>query len=209
MRRMATIGGNALITYGSYKVLNPEIYKTQTLVAKYETRRTPLTSNELFLSEKAYERFSEEQPRHVGKTGDRGKPTRTQRFSYVTQYERGRLAPRWLPPRGKIIPDPQGPDFIHTMEDFETREKRYSRERMKGRAIIGGGAMLKYGTPVLIYGWMAHDIVEGNYYIEGGIMDSNNLHDAIGPLALPVTIAVDAYHFTQAIGDFQRGLLGG
>ena len=206
---MARIGGDSLIAYGSYRVMNPEIYKTQTLVGKYESRPLGLSANEAFLSNQAYENFSRDLPRHIGREGDKGRPNKNQRFSYVTEYERADLKPKWLLPGARVVPNPQGADFIHTMEDWETREKRYARERLKGRTIIGGGALLKYGTPVLMYAWMGYDVVKGHYYYEGGLMDSNRLHDAIGPLALPVTVAYDAYQITQAIGDFQRGLLGG
>lgn len=199
IKEMATLTGNSLIAYGSYRVSNPEIYKTQTLQAKYEPRPKGMTSAEVFLSEQAYERFSRDLPRHMQRTGDKGRPTKNQRFSYVTQYERGYVKPKWTMTGGKIVPHKDGADFLHTIEDFETREKRWQREMTKGRTIIGAGALLKWGVPVLMYGWIAHDVVSGNYHYEGGLLDSNRLHDAIGPMALPVTIAADVYFLGGAV----------
>jgi hypothetical protein len=109
----------------------------------------------------------------------------------------------------KIRTGDQYGDFLQTLEDFESREKRYSRQRLKGRSIILGGATVKYGVPILVYGSIAYGIVGGVYYQESGLLESNRLHDAIGPLALPVTIAVDTAELISDIGDLQREFLSG
>lgn len=185
-------------------VVNPEHLHTQTITGRYTTVMG-MTENEVFLSEERYRRFSEIEERHIRKVGDKGPPTKTQRFRATTELTRAER----MPPFGRLRVGDQYGDFLQTAEDFETREKRYSRQRLKGRSIILGGAAVKYGVPVLVYGSIAYGIGEGVYYHEGGLMDSNRLHEAIGPLALPVTIAVDTAELIMDIGDLQREFLSG
>lgn len=185
--------------------MNPEKYKTTTIRGKYTTV-IGMSQNEIFLSESSYKRFSEGyNERYIEKVGDRGPPTRTQRFETVTEFTR---AERTLP-FGRIRVHPEARGYLHTLEDFESRERRYARQRLKGRSIILGGAVTKYGVPILVYGAIAYGIGAGVYYHEGGLMDSNRLHEAIGPLALPVSIAFDTAELIMEIGDFQREFLRG
>ena len=184
-------------------VINPEHMHTQTITGRYTTVMG-MTPNEVFLSEERYRRFSEIEERHIRKVGDRGAPTKTQRFRATTELTR---ADRSIMGRNIRTGDQYG-DFLQTLEDFESREKRYSRQRIKGRSIILGGATVKYGVPILVYGSIAYGIVDGVYYQESGLLESNRLHDALGPMALPVTIAADTAGLVMDIGDLQRNILG-
>lgn len=185
--------------------MNPEKYKTTTIRGKYTTV-IGMSENEIFLSESSYKRFSEGyNERHIEKVGDRGPPTRTQRFETVTEFTRAERTP----PFGRIRVHPEARGYLHTLEDWESREKRYARQRIKGRSIILGGAATKYGVPILVYGSIIYGIGEGVYYHEDGLLASNRLHEAIGPLALPVSIAVDTAELIMDIGDLQREFLSG
>ena len=187
--------GNSVIAYGSYLVNNPNAYHTQTLVARY-TATAGMTANEMMISESRHKNFVQIEERHIKKEGYRGPPKKKERFSYTRELTRADRTPL-----GRVRVTPKGGDFLQTIEDFEQREKRYSRERIKGRSVILGGAAIRYGVPVMIYGSVAFGVLAGAYHRDQGILESNRLHDALGPLALPVTISADAAVMTYDLFD--------
>lgn len=184
-----------MIAYGSLVVNNPNAYHTQTLVARY-TATAGMTANEMMISESRHRTFLEIDERHIKKEGYKGPPKRKERFSYTRELTRADRSPL-----GRVRVTKKGGDFLQTIEDFEQREKRLSRERTKGRAIILGGAALRFGVPLMIYGSVALGVARGVYHHEEGILESNRLHEAIGPLALPVTIAADTAIMTYDLLD--------
>lgn len=184
-----------MIAVGSYMVNNPNAYHTQTLIARY-TATAGMTANEMALSESRHRHFVQIQERHIKKEGYKGPPKKKERFSYTRELTRADRTPL-----GRVRVTPKGGDFLQTIEDFEQREKRLSRERTKGRAVILGGAAVRFGVPVMIYGSVAYGVVAGAYHHDQGILESNRLHDTLGPLALPVTIAADTAVMTYDLFD--------
>lgn len=187
--------GNSMIAYGSYLVNNPNAYHTQTLVARY-TATAGMTANEMAISESRHRNFVEIDERHIKKEGYKGPPKKKERFSYTRELTRADRTPL-----GRVRVSKKGGDFLQTIEDFEQREKRLSRERTKGRAVILGGAAVRFGVPVMIYGSVAFGVLAGAYHHEQGILESNRLHDAFGPMALPFTIAADTAVMTYDLFD--------
>lgn len=184
-----------MIAYGSYLVNNPNAYHTQTLVARY-TATAGMTANELMISEARHKNFVQINERHIKKEGYRGPPKKKERFSYTRELTRADRSPL-----GRVRVTPKGGDFLQTIEDFESREKRLNRQRTKGRAVILGGAGLRFGVPVMIYGSVAYGVAKGVYHHDEGVLESNRLHDALGPLALPTTIAADTAIMTYDFLD--------
>lgn len=107
----------------------------------------------------------------------------------------------------------------YTLEPYGTeggrsfRDSTYrDRQKRKGKRKVILGRGIRYGVPVLVYGSIGVGIYNDQYHVEEGPLESNRLHEAIGPLALPVTIAWEsigmAYDLTQWVGTQQRKLLG-
>lgn len=193
--RASRSAGNSMIAYGSYLVNNPNAYHTQTLVARY-TATAGMTANELMISEARHKNFVQINERHIKKEGYRGPPKKKERFSYTRELTRADRTPL-----GRVRVTPKGGDFLQTIEDFEQREKRLNRQRTKGRAVILGGAAVRFGVPVMIYGSVAYGVAKGVYHHDEGVLESNRLHDALGPLALPTTIAADTAIMTYDLID--------
>ena len=84
------------------------------------------------------------------------------------------------------IPTPSrdGKGFLRT-------EKRRHRGIGMGRFLVWGGRLV----PVLGYGYAAHNIAQGTAHYESGPLESNRLHDLIGPLALPVSVLAETGYF--------------
>ena len=130
MIKASRFAGNSMIAYGSYLVNNPNAYHTQTLVARY-TATAGMTANEMMISESRHRTFLEIDERHIKKEGYKGPPKKKQRFSYTRELTRAERSPL-----GRVRVTKKGGDFLQTIEDFEQREKRLSRQRTKGRAVI-------------------------------------------------------------------------
>ena len=89
------------------------------------------------------------------------------------------------------IPTPSrdGKGFLRT-------EKRRHRGIAMGRFMVWGGRLV----PVLGYGYAGHSIVRGTAHYESGPLESNRLHDAIGPLALPVSVLAETGYTLLGVG---------
>lgn len=147
-----------MIASGSAMMARREPFVTQTIIGKYEPRIGGMSANERFLSESSYEIFKRERPGNIRTVGDQGPPGPHRRFSTVIEFERGRVKPSWFTPGGKVVADPKGPGFLHTMEDAETRQKRQSRYRSKARLRVAGGAVLRYGIAPAMYIYGVHSL---------------------------------------------------
>lgn len=179
------VAGNVMIASGSAMVARGDPFVSQTLVGKYEPRIGGMTANERFLSEAAYENFKRDRPAHIRKVGDRGPPTKKERFSVVVEPERGYTKPKWFTPGGKVVADPRGPGFVQSERDFEARQKDQAGYRRRGRARILGGAVMRYAIAPAMYLYSAYTLLDR--YESGDIWMQDEWTEILGPVLGPVT----------------------
>ena len=178
--------GSVMIASGSEMLVRKEPFVTKTITGKY-TPAMGMTANEIAMSEARYELFESESRGDIKKVGDRGRPLKTERFTTTTELTRARVKPTWFTPGGKVVVDPKGPDFLQSVEDFESREKRQSKYRRKARMRIAGGAVLRYGIAPAMYIYGIHSLY--SRYKTEDIWMQEEATDAYGPYLGPVLAA--------------------
>jgi len=182
--------GNVMIASGSEMVARGDPFVSMTIVGKYEPRIGGMTANERFLSEAAYENFKRDRPAHIKKVGDKGPPTKTQRFSTVIEPTRGYTKPTWFTPGGKVVAHPEGAGFVQSERDFEARQKDQSVYKKRGRARILGGAVLRYAIAPAMYLYSAYTLLDR--YRSQEVWMQEEWTNLLGPVLGPVTAgAVD------------------
>ena len=75
--------------------------------------------------------------------------------------------------------------------NFRATDGSSKHRAMRGRFLVWGGRLI----PLLGYGYVGYSITRGGAHHRSGPLESNRLHDAIGPLALPVTVLADTGYF--------------
>lgn len=180
--------GTMMVASGATMLKRREPFFTQTITGTYTTA-IGMSANEQYLSQSRYELFKRESPGYVKKVGDQGAPTKTQRFTTTTQYTRARFKPRWFAPfRGaKIVVDPEGPDFLHSMEDAESRQKRQAAYRRKARTRVAAGTVLRVGVAPAMYLYSGYSLY--GRYKSDKLWLQEDATKAYGPVLGPVLAA--------------------
>lgn len=170
-------------------MMQPETRVLSTSYAKY-IPVSGMTANESFLSKSRYETFKKlETDKTIRTVGDRGAPQANQRFDYVSERTR----------------TDKGRGFLDSSEDYVSRRKRLGRSRQFGAAKWALGGLLVKGVPVLLAAWTVHDIVRGDY----ATGYSDDVHDAFGPMGLPITIGVETGKAALSLAALANPMSGG
>lgn len=180
--------GTVMVASGAAMLKRKEPFVTQTITGHYTTA-IGMSANEQYLSQSRYEIFKRESPGYVKKVGDRGAPTREQRFTTSIQFTRARRKPRWFAPFGgvKVVVDPKGPDFLHSIEDAESRQKRQSAYRRKARTRIAAGTALRVGVAPAMYLYSGYSLY--SRYKSDELWLQDEATDVYGPIMGPLMAA--------------------
>lgn len=180
--------GTVMVASGAAMLKRKEPFVTQTITGHYTTA-IGMSANEQYLSQSRYEIFKRESPGYVKKVGDRGAPTSQQRFTTTTEFTRARHKPAWFAPFGgaKVVVDPKGPDFLHSIEDFESREKRQAAYRRKARVRVAAGTALRVGVAPAMYLYSGYSLFSRAKADELWLQEEAT--DVYGPIMGPLLAA--------------------
>jgi len=167
--------GNKIMAVGLTQAAIPDKTLHYTVHAKY-SYRPGMSANEAFLSRSAYSRYSKgiDDPRYTTK-GFTHSPKKDQFLSTHIVYETR----------------DGGREFAHG-EHWYSKEKRTKMSKAKGSFKFLGGAAIRYGVPILLYGAMAYEFY--TRYQEGGFKH------AIHPFTSE-QVAYDLVSLSDVIGD--------
>lgn len=160
--RSSKIAGDLITAKAVYNLANPEGQITTVISGRYVPQAS-ITANERFLSESKFQKdVQSAQQRHV-KLKVKGKPGKGKRYRSTTDFVR---ADRSI--LGRVKVKKTGKDYLHSIEDFEQRERRLAKNQRRNLLTAIGGRALRYGVPVLMTAWTIHDMLkrDGDFYLQ-------------------------------------------
>ena len=160
--RSSKVAGDLITAKAVYNLANPEGQITTVISGRYVPQAT-ITANERFLSESKFQKdVQSAKQRHV-QLKVKGKAGKGKRYRSTTDFVR---ADRSI--LGRVKVKKTGKDYLHSIEDFEQRERRLAKNQRRNLATAIGGRALRYGVPALMVGWTIHDLVsrDGGFYLQ-------------------------------------------
>jgi hypothetical protein len=160
--RSSKIAGDLITAKAVYNLANPDGRITTVISGRYVPQAT-ITANERFLSESRFQsNVQSAKQRHV-KLKVKGKAGKGKVYRSTTDFVR---ADRSI--LGRVKVKSSGRDYLHSIEDFEERERRLAKNQRRNLATAIGGRLLRYGVPVLMVGWTIHDLIkrDGDFWMQ-------------------------------------------